>query len=129
MKSTSLRLPKGGADLILQAAYQQVQAQAPSATSSKGDIWLYVLPVPDHMRQLQDAEASAQPPFRETPAHHQHQQQRFAHRSSDLHVDASSPQGPLHRLSVDMSTSYQSPRSHSDQHPTCLVGCGQAMPL
>ncbi|BDA48238.1 hypothetical protein COCOBI_11-4980 [Coccomyxa sp. Obi] len=95
----------------LKAAYQQVQAQAPSSTGSNGELWVYVLPVQYQPRQLQDSEASAQPPFREAPAHPQQQQQRFGpHRSSDPYLDASSPQGPLHRLSADMSTSYQSPR-------------------
>lgn len=112
IKTTRLSLPKKkGAVSILQAAYQQVQAQAPSSNGPKGDIWLYVLPVKNQLRQLQGSEASVQPPFRETPANQQQQQQRFgAHRSSDLHLDASSPQGLLHRMSADMSVSYQSPR-------------------
>lgn len=136
MLTERVSLSKKGVHVILQAAYQQVQAQAPSPPGSQGDIWLYVLPVQDQTRQLQGSEANIQPHFRETPAHqyqHQHQQHKRygAHRSSDPHLDASSPQGMLHRLSADMSTSYHSPRSQSkpDCLSMCLIGCVHALPL
>lgn len=109
------------AGLGMQASYERLQEQAPPSPGTKQDIWLYVLPAQGRTRQPHSSEASETVPlptaFRDSPQQHQQQQQRRydpQRGSSEMHsnsnLDSSGGQSALHRLSMDMGSTYHSPR-------------------